>query len=141
MLVSAVAAYRAWLAEGGVKPSVVAGHSLGEYSALVASGVLTLAQAAPLVRLRAAANIEGLAGRGPINKIKRRYMRACEVNNMDVVTLTRPITRVIVVAKHIEMRATPNSDLGDVGHQIVGNAVGILANLSRGVRPHRIEIA
>jgi [acyl-carrier-protein] S-malonyltransferase len=55
MLVSAVAAYRAWLAEGGAVPSVVAGHSLGEYSALVASGVLTLAQAAPLVRFRAQA--------------------------------------------------------------------------------------
>ena len=55
MLVSAVAAYRVWLAEGGVPPSVVAGHSLGEYSALVASGVLTLAQAAPLVRFRAQA--------------------------------------------------------------------------------------
>lgn len=55
MLVSAVAAWRAWLAEGGDKPSVVAGHSLGEYSALVASGVLTLAQAAPLVRFRAQA--------------------------------------------------------------------------------------
>jgi [acyl-carrier-protein] S-malonyltransferase len=55
MLVAAVAAWRAWLAEGGAKPSVVAGHSLGEYSALVASGVLTLAQAAPLVRFRAQA--------------------------------------------------------------------------------------
>jgi [acyl-carrier-protein] S-malonyltransferase len=55
MLVSAVAAYRVWLAEGGAQPSVVAGHSLGEYSALVASGVLTLAQAAPLVRFRAQA--------------------------------------------------------------------------------------
>ncbi len=60
MLVAAVAAYRAWLAEGGPKPSVVAGHSLGEYSALVASGVLTLAQAAPLVRLRAAAMQEAV---------------------------------------------------------------------------------
>lgn len=55
MLVAAIAAWRAWLAEGGTKPSIVAGHSLGEYSALVASGVLNLAQAAPLVRFRAQA--------------------------------------------------------------------------------------
>ncbi|WP_367849000.1 ACP S-malonyltransferase [Rhodoferax sp. WC2427] len=55
MLVAAVAAYRAWMAETGAAPAVVAGHSLGEYSALVASGVLTLAQAAPLVRFRAQA--------------------------------------------------------------------------------------
>ncbi len=55
MLVAAVAAYRVWQAEGGAVPSMVAGHSLGEYSALVASGVLTLAQAAPLVRFRAQA--------------------------------------------------------------------------------------
>lgn len=55
MLVAGVAAWRAWLAEGGAKPSVVAGHSLGEYAALVAAGVLSLAQAAPLVRFRAQA--------------------------------------------------------------------------------------
>jgi [acyl-carrier-protein] S-malonyltransferase len=55
MLVAAVAAYRVWMAEVGVKPDAVAGHSLGEYSALVAAGVLTLAQATPLVRLRAQA--------------------------------------------------------------------------------------
>jgi [acyl-carrier-protein] S-malonyltransferase len=55
MLVAAVAAWRAWLAEGGAKPAVLAGHSLGEYSALVASGVLSLSQAAPLVRFRAQA--------------------------------------------------------------------------------------
>ncbi|MDO9403297.1 MAG: ACP S-malonyltransferase [Polaromonas sp.] len=55
MLVAAVAAYRAWMAETGAAPAVVAGHSLGEYSALVASGVLTLAQAVPLVRFRAQA--------------------------------------------------------------------------------------
>lgn len=55
MLVAGVAAYRVWMAETGVAPALVAGHSLGEYSALVASGVLTLAQAAPLVRFRAQA--------------------------------------------------------------------------------------
>ena len=60
MLVAAVAAWRVWRAEGGELPLVVAGHSLGEYSALVASGVLTLAQAAPLVRFRAAAMQEAV---------------------------------------------------------------------------------
>ena len=53
MLTVAVAAYRVWLAEVGMVPQVVAGHSLGEYSALVASGVLALSDAAPLVRFRA----------------------------------------------------------------------------------------
>jgi [acyl-carrier-protein] S-malonyltransferase len=55
MLTAAMACYRAWLAEGGVAPAAVAGHSLGEYSALVAAGVLTLSQALPLVRFRAQA--------------------------------------------------------------------------------------
>jgi [acyl-carrier-protein] S-malonyltransferase len=55
MLVSAIAAYRVWVSEGGAQPAVVAGHSLGEYSALVAAGALTLAQAVPLVRFRAQA--------------------------------------------------------------------------------------
>jgi [acyl-carrier-protein] S-malonyltransferase len=60
MLVAGVAAWRVWRAEGGALPAAVAGHSLGEYSALVASGVLTLTQAAPLVRLRAAAMQEAV---------------------------------------------------------------------------------
>ena len=55
MLVAAIAAYRVWMAEVGIAPAVVAGHSLGEYTALVASGALTLTQAVPLVRLRAQA--------------------------------------------------------------------------------------
>ncbi len=60
MLVAGVAAYRVWMAEVGVAPAAVAGHSLGEYSALVASGVLTLAQATPLVRFRAQAMQEAV---------------------------------------------------------------------------------
>ncbi|TAK42001.1 MAG: [acyl-carrier-protein] S-malonyltransferase [Betaproteobacteria bacterium] len=53
MLTAGIAAYRAWIARGGPEPALVAGHSLGEYSALVAAGALTLAQALPLVRFRA----------------------------------------------------------------------------------------
>jgi [acyl-carrier-protein] S-malonyltransferase len=60
MLVAAVAAYRAWLHEGGALPDMVAGHSLGEYSALVAAGALSLSDAAPLVRYRATAMQEAV---------------------------------------------------------------------------------
>ena len=55
MLTAAVAVYRAWIAAGGPRPSVVAGHSLGEYSALVAAGVIGFKDAVPLVRFRAQA--------------------------------------------------------------------------------------
>ncbi|MCY7314844.1 MAG: ACP S-malonyltransferase [Rubrivivax sp.] len=55
MLTAAIACYRAWRAEGGSEPAAVAGHSLGEYSALVAAGALTLVDALPLVRFRAQA--------------------------------------------------------------------------------------
>jgi [acyl-carrier-protein] S-malonyltransferase len=55
MLAAGVAVYRAWLAAGGAKPSVMAGHSLGEYTALVAAGALAFADAVPLVRFRAQA--------------------------------------------------------------------------------------
>jgi len=55
MLTAAVACYRAWLAAGGKAPALVAGHSLGEYSALVAAGVIAFKDAVPLVRFRAQA--------------------------------------------------------------------------------------
>jgi [acyl-carrier-protein] S-malonyltransferase len=55
MLTAGIASYRAWLAEGGPEPAAVAGHSLGEYTALVAAGALTFADALPLVRFRAQA--------------------------------------------------------------------------------------
>ena len=53
MLAAGVAVYRAWQSQGGAAPAMMAGHSLGEYTALVASGALSFADALPLVRYRA----------------------------------------------------------------------------------------
>ena len=60
MLTAGVAVYRLWLEKGGKQPAVVAGHSLGEYSALVAAGVIDFKDAVPLVRLRASAMQEAV---------------------------------------------------------------------------------
>jgi len=60
MLTAGIACYRAWIAETGLVPAAAAGHSLGEYTALVAAGALSLAQALPLVRFRAQAMQEAV---------------------------------------------------------------------------------
>ena len=60
MLTAGCAVYRAWQEAGGAEPAWVAGHSLGEYTALVASGVLAFRDALPLVRFRAQAMQEAV---------------------------------------------------------------------------------
>ena len=70
MLTGGYAAYTAWRALGGPQPEVVAGHSLGEYTALVAAGALKFADALPLVRFRAQAMQEAVpAGQGAMAAI------------------------------------------------------------------------
>lgn len=61
MLTAGIAVWRLWLDMGGAQPAVMAGHSLGEYSALVAAGALNLKEAVPLVELRAKAMQEAVA--------------------------------------------------------------------------------
>ena len=60
MLTAAYAVYRAWREAGGEQPAIVAGHSLGEYTALVVAGVISLRDALPLVRFRAQAMQEAV---------------------------------------------------------------------------------
>ena len=70
MVTAGYAAYRAWRALGGAQPEVVAGHSLGEYTALVAAGALTLEDCLPLVRFRAQSMQEAVAeGQGAMAAI------------------------------------------------------------------------
>jgi [acyl-carrier-protein] S-malonyltransferase len=70
MVTAGYAAYRAWLGLGGPRPEMVAGHSLGEYTALVAAGALTFADCLPLVRFRARAMQEAVPeGKGAMAAI------------------------------------------------------------------------
>jgi [acyl-carrier-protein] S-malonyltransferase len=85
MLVAGVAAFRAWRALGGPQPEVVAGHSLGEYGALVAAQALSLEDALPLVRFRAQcmqeAVPEGLGAMAAILGLEDDAVRAaCEAS-------------------------------------------------------------
>ena len=70
MMTAGIAVYRAWLEKGGPKPALVAGHSLGEYTALVAAGVLEFSDAVPLLQFRAQAMQDAVpAGEGAMAAI------------------------------------------------------------------------
>jgi [acyl-carrier-protein] S-malonyltransferase len=90
MLVAGVATWRAWLGMGGNQPDWLAGHSLGEYSALVAAGVLSFADALSLVRLRAQVMQEAVPeGQGAMAAIlgldNETIIMACESVALDQV--------------------------------------------------------
>ena len=89
MLTAGVACYRAWIAETGHAPAVVAGHSLGEYTAMVASGILSLAAAVPLVRFRAQAMQEAVpVGAGAMAAILGLEAQAVQDGCAEVVAAT-----------------------------------------------------
>ncbi|MEN3278519.1 MAG: [acyl-carrier-protein] S-malonyltransferase [Massilia sp.] len=107
MLTAAVAVYRAWIAAGGPAPSLVAGHSLGEYSALVAAGVIDFKDAVPLVRFRAQAMQEAVpVGQGGMavvlglsaDDVRAVCAQAAEGEVVEAVNFNEPTQ--IVIAGH-----------------------------------------
>lgn len=114
MLTAGVAAYRAWIAAGGPKPSFVAGHSLGEYSALVAAGALEFRDAVPLVRFRAQAMQEAVpAGEGAmaallgleVDAVREACAEAAQGEIVEAANLNAPGQIVIAGAKAAVERA------------------------------------
>ncbi|MFC0250381.1 ACP S-malonyltransferase [Massilia consociata] len=107
MLTAAVAVYRAWIAAGGPVPNMVAGHSLGEYSALVAAGVIPFRDAVPLVRFRAQSMQEAVpVGQGGMavvlglgaDDVRAVCAQAAEGDVVEAVNFNEPAQ--IVIAGH-----------------------------------------
>jgi len=114
MLTAGVAAYRAWLAACGPKPALVAGHSLGEYSALVAAGALAFADAVPLVRFRAQAMQEAVPeGEGAmaalmgleIDEVRAACAEAAQGDVVEAANINAPGQIVIAGARAAVERA------------------------------------
>ncbi|MCD9122650.1 ACP S-malonyltransferase [Cupriavidus sp. UGS-1] len=114
MLTAAVAIYRAWLDAGGPAPALVAGHSLGEYSALVAAGVIAFADAVPLVRFRAQAMQEAVpVGEGGMaailglsdDDVRAACAEASAAGVVEAVNFNAPAQVVIAGAKAAVERA------------------------------------
>ena len=114
MLTAAVAFHRAWTAAGGPAPSMVAGHSLGEYSALVAAGVIAFADAVPLVRFRAEAMQQAVpVGQGGMAAVlgmtdadvRAVCVEAAQGEVVEAVNYNAPLQVVIAGHKDAVMRA------------------------------------
>lgn len=114
MLTAGIATWRLWLELGGSQPAMLAGHSLGEYSALVAAGVLDLKTAVPLVELRAKAMQEAVpAGEGAMaailgmdaEAVKAACAEAAQGSAVQAVNFNEPKQTVIAGSKAAVERA------------------------------------
>ncbi|MEI6737676.1 MAG: ACP S-malonyltransferase, partial [Pseudomonadota bacterium] len=108
MLVAGVATWRAWQERGGAAPSHFAGHSLGEYTALVAAGALAFNDAVPLVRFRAeamqSAVPEGMGGMAAIlgldvETVRQVCLDAANGEVLEAVNLNSP-GQIVVAGNH-----------------------------------------
>lgn len=107
MLTAGYAVYRAWREAGGMQPAIVAGHSLGEYTALVVAGVVAFHDALPLVRFRAQAMQEAVPfGTGAMaailglddDAVRAACLEAAEVGVVEAVNFNAPSQ--VVIAGH-----------------------------------------
>lgn len=114
MLTAGIAVWRLWLDKGGLQPAMMAGHSLGEYSALVAAGALKLKEAVPLVELRAKAMQEAVpSGTGAMaavlgldaDAVKAACVEAAQGDVVQAVNFNSPEQTVIAGHKAAVERA------------------------------------
>jgi [acyl-carrier-protein] S-malonyltransferase len=117
MVTAGYAAYRAWIALGGPRPAVVAGHSLGEYTALVAAGAISFGDCLPLVRHRAEAMQKAVpAGEGAMaailnlddESVRAACAEAAQGEVVQAVNFNGPGQVVIAGSKDAVARAMEN---------------------------------
>lgn len=134
LLAAGVAVWRLWQARGGVMPARLAGHSLGEYTALVAAGVLSLADAARLVRLRgqlmqdaAPAGVGGMAAvLGAEDALVEAACKAVSTDTAVVVPANYNSPGQIVIGGHV---AAVDAALVQLAEQGVKKAVKLAVSV------------
>jgi len=107
LLTASVALWRLWEQQGGPKPAYVAGHSLGEYSALVCSGVITFLEAVELVKLRGEYMLDAVpAGEGAMAAIiglgDDEVIAACQAATGVVSAVNFNSPGQVVIAGHVK---------------------------------------
>ena len=89
----------------------------------------------------ASAQVDSVPTRMVLRKFQGREMAIYQVHDMDVVADAGAIRGIVVITKYAKEGALTVGDLGDVRHEVVGDAVGALTNKSAGVGTYRVEVA